>query len=70
MYHTAVQYHFWHALALLGVALLVGNFLAFAFVPLFVAYLDRFQVRPEEHALRARFGADYESYCRRVRRWL
>ena len=21
MYHTAVQYHFWHALALLGVAL-------------------------------------------------
>lgn len=26
MYHTAVQYHFWHALALLGVALAFPHF--------------------------------------------
>lgn len=36
----------------------------------FVAYIARFQIAPEERALRARFGADFEDYCRRVRRWI
>lgn len=36
----------------------------------FVAIIDRLQVRPEEAALRARFGAEYDAYCRTVRRWL
>lgn len=39
-------------------------------LPLFVAYLTRFQIVPEERALRARFGAAYEEYVARVRRWL
>jgi protein-S-isoprenylcysteine O-methyltransferase Ste14 len=58
------------AIFLVGVALLVGNYLAFLFVALFIAYIDRFQIRPEERALRERFGADYDAYCRKVRRWL
>ena len=37
---------------------------------LFVAYLTRFQILPEERALRARFGDAFDAYCRRVRRWL
>jgi protein-S-isoprenylcysteine O-methyltransferase Ste14 len=57
-------------LALLACALLVANALAFLFVVLFVAYVDRFQIRPEERALRGRFGAQYQRYCERVRRWL
>lgn len=28
------------------------------------------QIRPEERALSARFGAEYAAYCARVRRWL
>lgn len=36
----------------------------------FVAYITRFQIRPEERALSARFGADYEQYKARVRRWI
>ncbi|HBL04940.1 MAG TPA: isoprenylcysteine carboxyl methyltransferase [Aeromonas salmonicida] len=32
-------------------------------------WLDRFQIVPEERALRARFGEAYAEYCRRVRRW-
>jgi protein-S-isoprenylcysteine O-methyltransferase Ste14 len=36
----------------------------------YVAYIDRFQIRPEEDALRARFGAAYEEYVDGVRRWV
>lgn len=35
----------------------------------FMAYMNRFQIRPEERALAARFPA-WETYRRRVRRWL
>jgi protein-S-isoprenylcysteine O-methyltransferase Ste14 len=58
------------ALILLAWALLVANAAAFVFVPLFVLYLNRYQIRPEESALRARFGAEFERYCAAVRRWL
>jgi protein-S-isoprenylcysteine O-methyltransferase Ste14 len=37
---------------------------------IFVAYMNRFQISPEERALRTRFGAPYEAYVRSVRRWL
>jgi len=57
-------------LVLLGAALWIGSFVAFLFVALFIAFIDRFQIRPEERALRARFGEEYERYCARVRRWL
>ena len=36
---------------------------------LFVLWLNRFQIAPEERALAARFGEEYAAYCRRVRRW-
>jgi protein-S-isoprenylcysteine O-methyltransferase Ste14 len=36
----------------------------------FVAVIDRIQIRPEEQALRALFGADYAAYCDRVPRWI
>jgi protein-S-isoprenylcysteine O-methyltransferase Ste14 len=36
----------------------------------FAAYIDRFQIVPEERALSALFGADYMAYKDRVRRWL
>ena len=36
----------------------------------FVAYITRFQIVPEEKALSASFGPAYLSYMARVRRWL
>ncbi len=36
----------------------------------FVAYINRFQITPEERVMRERFGADYTAWCARVRRWL
>ena len=57
-------------LLLLAWACVVSNWAALAILPLFVAYLNRFQIGPEERALQARFGAEFESYRRKVRRWL
>ena len=37
---------------------------------LFVTYMTRFQILPEERALRARFDASFDAYCQQVRRWL
>jgi protein-S-isoprenylcysteine O-methyltransferase Ste14 len=35
----------------------------------YAAYIDRFQISPEERTLRTAFGAAYEAYASRVRRW-
>ena len=48
----------------------LANPLALAGLPAFVLYLNRFQIAPEERALRARFGDAYDGYARAVRRWL
>lgn len=37
---------------------------------LFVLYINRFQIEPEERVLRALFGEAYAAYAARVRRWL
>ena len=57
-------------LILIGWAYIVANIAALAMLPLFVAYLNRFQIAPEEKALQARFGAEFEQYKGKVRRWL
>lgn len=36
----------------------------------FVAYTNRYQIRPEEQVLLHRFGSAYEAYRRKVRRWI
>ena len=51
-------------------AMLLANALALVLLPAFVLYMTRYQIVPEERALRARFGADYEHYLTTVRRWL
>lgn len=43
---------------------------AYAGPVLFALYITRYQILPEERQLRARFGAPYDAYLRRVRRWL
>lgn len=37
---------------------------------LFVFYINRFQIEPEERLLAQRFGEDFKAYQARVRRWL
>jgi protein-S-isoprenylcysteine O-methyltransferase Ste14 len=56
-------------LALAGAALFYesASLLVYGAVFLFAAHL--FVVWYEEPALRRSFGAEYEAYCHRVRRW-
>jgi protein-S-isoprenylcysteine O-methyltransferase Ste14 len=58
------------ATLLLAWAIYLGNLAALAGVPLFILYMNRFQIAPEERALAARFGAEFAAYRARVRRWL
>ena len=58
------------AIALLGWAIWLGHPLALLGVAAFVAWINRFQIAPEERALRALFGPEFERYCSEVRRWL
>ena len=55
---------------LLGWALILSNLLAFALLPLFVLYMNRFQIVPEERALEKLFGAEFTGYKAKVRRWI
>ncbi len=57
-------------LVLLGWALFLANPLPFAMLPLFIAYMTRFQIIPEERHLQEKFGAPYTTYLQSVRRWL
>jgi protein-S-isoprenylcysteine O-methyltransferase Ste14 len=48
----------------------LSNGLALILVPVFVIFMNRFQIEPEERALSSLFGPEYTSYQARVRRWL
>ncbi len=55
---------------LIGWAVFLSNAVSFLLVPVFVLYINRFQIGPEEKALAGLFGAGYAVYQSRVRRWL
>ena len=55
---------------LLGWAVFLSNALAFVFLPVYVLYINRFQIAPEERALTALFAQAFATYRVRVRRWL
>jgi protein-S-isoprenylcysteine O-methyltransferase Ste14 len=57
-------------LILAGWAIFLSNLLALLLLPAYVIYMNRFQIEPEERALRARFPEKFAVYERRVRRWL
>ena len=57
-------------LVLAGWGVWLGNVAAWLGLPLSVALLTVLQIQPEERVLRERFGAEYERYAARVRRWL
>ena len=57
-------------LTLLAWAVFLANPIAVLWVVVYVLYITRFQIIPEERVLTSLFGAEYEAYKGRVRRWV
>ena len=57
-------------LTLLAWAVFLANPFAALWVAVYVLYITRFQIIPEERVLTSLFGAEYEAYKGRVRRWV
>jgi protein-S-isoprenylcysteine O-methyltransferase Ste14 len=57
-------------LLLIGLWGKTGTASGFILVPSFIAYLNYFQILPEERSMTALFSGKYEVYCQQVRRWL
>lgn len=57
-------------LVLLAWGVYLGNLLSLLCTLVFIAYITRFQIIPEERLLRAKFGQAFDEYTRQVRRWL
>ncbi|WP_259754843.1 methyltransferase family protein [Pseudomonas sp. GCEP-101] len=68
--HTRNPMYLGFAIILLGWCVLLGSAWAVLGVAGFVLYIGRFQIRPEERALRELFGAEFDAFCSRVRRWV
>ncbi len=55
---------------LVALAVILANVFALLGCVIFCAYLTQFQIKPEERALKERFGNEYNRYINQVRRWL
>ena len=58
------------ALVLIGIALLLGTLSPWFLIPPFVAVIRLRFIRHEERALEEQFGAPYDAYRKKVRRWI
>jgi protein-S-isoprenylcysteine O-methyltransferase Ste14 len=55
---------------MIGLAVLFGAVSSFLVIPIFVWFMNRLQIEPEEEALEELFGESYREYKLKVRRWL
>lgn len=58
------------ALLLCAWASFLGSIWAAALIVLYVLFIQRFQIQPEERALQSIFGDTFTHYTQRVRAWL
>lgn len=53
-----------------GYAFYLSNLLTFLLLPIFMGYMNRYQIIPEEEIMEQKFGDEYLRYKSEVRRWL
>lgn len=58
------------ALVLLGWIVQMGMGISFSALVVFVWFISKYQIMPEEKILKERFGEPYTKYCQQVRRWI
>ena len=47
-----------------------NNIVGCIVIPIFIFYINKFQIEPEEIEMRRKFGESFENYCKKVNRWL
>ena len=55
---------------LLGASVYLENLLGVFFIALFIAYISRLQIFPEERVMQELFKDEFNHYCQQVRRWI
>lgn len=55
---------------ILAMAVKLANPITWVMMPLFIIYMNQFQIKPEERALSELFGDEYIQYRKKVRRWI
>lgn len=58
------------AFGLVAVAFWFGSVWSLSVIPVFILYMNRFQIIPEERALEKKFGEEFKAYKSKVRRWV
>ncbi|MGI9461624.1 MAG: methyltransferase family protein [Alphaproteobacteria bacterium] len=56
-------------LLLMGFGLMLESWWSLCLPILFLLYIQKFQIIPEERILQKKFGKKYSDYCQAVRRW-
>tara|TARA_A100000164_G_C21924563_1_gene782373 strand:+ start:1803 stop:2207 length:405 start_codon:yes stop_codon:yes gene_type:complete len=57
-------------LILLSIAIYLKNYISLLFIPLFILFITKNQILPEEKTLENIFGERYKNYKNKVRRWI
>ncbi|MFP8489719.1 methyltransferase family protein [Gracilimonas sp. Q87] len=57
-------------IALISAVLYWGNPFILVVLPIFVWYMNEFQIKPEEEIMEQKFGVEFSEYKKKVRRWL
>lgn len=55
---------------LISFVIWLGNYFNLVLVFVFIAYMNKYQIAPEEKALTGLFGKRYTDYCQNVKRWI
>ena len=62
--------YLWMLLIIISFALYKASIISLILIPLFIFYINKFQIEPEEFQMRNKFGKEYEDYCKKVDRWI
>mgnify|MGYP003627287777 CR=1 FL=1 len=57
-------------IVLIAFTLYLGNGFSFLMIPVFIWYMNTYQIKPEEEMLINLFGDEYIEYQQKVRRWI
>lgn len=57
-------------ITLISPVLYWGNPFTFVVLPIFIWFLNEFQIKPEEEMMERKFGDEFREYKKEVRRWI